>query len=375
MATLTVYAQTADDEIAAHHSVYATAAAGANLTLRGASATAQVVGQQIAGDYYIHESFEDFDTSSIPDSATISAATLSVYPVWNPTVNAWTLYAKGYDWGTTVTTADWQTPGQLSVLDRWAYLASGSLVPGAYRALTSDAAFLTGINKSGVTRMVLCSVRTQSATPPTDYELISYSTADKSGTTPKLVIEYSGPYDIYPVGIPSEEAFGTPAFVRPIYLLPEANYELSVLDAANKVFVVVEGSSPLVVGSATNTTVPPTYATSPREMVVTIKDGDASKCNTVAAAHLALRQVERYRLNGLPVPLRAGLLIRRGHKVRLVIPRAGVDVTMPVRRVEHDFGSNVSLIDVGEFALARDDSSLLADIAKMLVQLQKEAAI
>jgi len=158
-------------------------------------------------------------------------------------------------------------------------------------------------------------------------------------------------------------------------LLPETSIEVSTLEVANKVWVVVEGSSPLVVGSATNTTVDPTYANSPRETVVIIKSGDAAFCNTVAAAHLPLRQEERKKLSNLPVPLRYGLGIQRGTKVLVRMPRAGIMAVYPVRRVEHDFAGNVTLIDVGEYESYRDDATALLSIAQALAQLQKETAI
>lgn len=160
-----------------------------------------------------------------------------------------------------------------------------------------------------------------------------------------------------------------------IAILPEASYEVSTLEAANKVFAIVEGSSPLVVGSATNTTIAPTYANSPRETVVLVKSGDAAFCNTVAAAQLSFLQNGRVRLNGVPIPLRYGLGIERGDMALITIPRAGISETLPVRRLQHDFKSNVTLIDVGEFAAPRDDAAALVEVAKSLSQLTKESKI
>jgi hypothetical protein len=161
----------------------------------------------------------------------------------------------------------------------------------------------------------------------------------------------------------------------PYQLLPEASFEMSTLEVANKVFVAVSGSSPLTVGSATNTTVAPTYATAPRETLILIDSGDVAKCNTVSASQLALRQVQRKRLTGIPIRLRDGLAIQRGEVVRIVIPRAGINANYPVRRIAHDFGSNTTTIDVGEYASARDDAEAVLSIASAIAQLQKETSI
>jgi hypothetical protein len=159
-------------------------------------------------------------------------------------------------------------------------------------------------------------------------------------------------------------------------ILPGVEFGLSTLEVANKVWVVVEGSSPLVVGSATNTTVSPTYAESPRETVILIKSGDAALCNAVAAAQLALLQVPRKKLTGISVPLRQGLGIERGQVVSILVPRVGIlGTAFAVRRIEHDFGGDVTLLDIGEYLTPRDDEAGLAVIAKALAQLQKESAI
>lgn len=155
-----------------------------------------------------------------------------------------------------------------------------------------------------------------------------------------------------------------------VHLLPDTTIEMSTLQTANKVYCVIDGVAG--VSTATNTTVAPTYASSPREILIVIKGGSTS---TVAAAQLAFLQIERYKLDGLPVSLRQGLGIQRGYRQWVVSPRAGVELCLPVRRVQHDFGSNVTTVDLGEFAGARDDMGALLEIAKRLDQLAKEAAI
>ncbi|MEN6544946.1 MAG: hypothetical protein ABFE07_02800 [Armatimonadia bacterium] len=175
-----------------------------------------------------------------------------------------------------------------------------------------------------------------------------------------------------PIGADTELLWRVREFVT---LLPETSIEVSTLDVANKVWVVVEGSDPLVYGSATNDEIAPKYSVSPREMLILVKSGDAALCEAVAAAYLALYQTARYKLAALPVPLRYGLGIRRGTKIMVTIPRASISGAFTVRRVEHDFAANISRIDVGEFAAARDDGTALLDIATLLAKLEKELAI
>lgn len=158
-----------------------------------------------------------------------------------------------------------------------------------------------------------------------------------------------------------------------VRLLPDTSIEVSTLECANKVYATVDGDP---VEDATNTTIDPTYANSPREMVVLVKAGDSTALQAVADAHLALRQSPRYRLSGLKVPLRYGLGIQRGQKVQVTIPRAALaSGTYAVRRVEHDFGANISTIDVGEYSTPRDQEEALVRLAEITAKLEKEAAI
>lgn len=177
------------------------------------------------------------------------------------------------------------------------------------------------------------------------------------------------------VGIPSAEALGEPTLFNGVRLLPDTGVEISSLSVANKVVVVVDGSSPLVSGSATNTTVPPTYTESPREIVQILKGGDQNACNAVAALVLAARQEPRYKLMGLKVLLRHGLGIQRGQRVRVKIPRAGIDASFPVRRLEHDFKAKTTTIDVGDYHASRTTEDALVRVVMLLAQLEKESKI
>jgi len=161
--------------------------------------------------------------------------------------------------------------------------------------------------------------------------------------------------------------------VRRVRLLPGSAAKISTLEAANKVFVCVQDTA--YSGSATNDTIPPTHSSSPREMLQIIKSGDADTCDTVAALILLTRQLERYVVSGLAVPLRYGLGIQRGDTVRVKMPRAGINAAYPVRRLQHDFSSNITTIDVGEYQAPRTAEDVNVKLALMLAQLEKEAAL
>jgi hypothetical protein len=156
-----------------------------------------------------------------------------------------------------------------------------------------------------------------------------------------------------------------------VRLLPGCSVSISTLAAANKVFIRVSGTS--IVGSATNTTIDPTWADSPREMAQTINAGDLAAANAVAGLVLIAYQPGRTAIAGLKVPIRWGLGIRRGQLLMVTIPRAGIlGQSFPVRRLEHDFAANTTTIDVGDFSIPRDEMEAHIKLALALAKLKKE---
>ena len=151
-------------------------------------------------------------------------------------------------------------------------------------------------------------------------------------------------------------------------LLSGSKVELSTLAVYNRVYAVVKGSDPPIVGVATNTTVSPTYAESPRETWVEVPEGsDQTAADAIAAAKLALLQEERITLSGLKVSLADGLKLQRGQRVGVQIDRLGLNLTLPVR-TGFDLAGAVVL---GDFWAATDQDAMLA-IAQKVQQIQKE---
>ena len=196
MSTTTVYPSTADGYLTSGSDVsYATARSGGAVQEIHNTANDMWVAQRRKGDdsdpyYYCYSGYLDFDTSSIPDTDEISAVTLSLHAIdFYGTPGALEVYA--YDWGKELTFADWIAGADVAAMT---LLASypGTWSGGAYRALTSETAFKAAINKTGVTRLFLCTTNFRTGSAPSDEDGYTFYATEK-GTTyrPKLVIEHA----------------------------------------------------------------------------------------------------------------------------------------------------------------------------------------
>jgi hypothetical protein len=151
-------------------------------------------GQLYAGAvYYLDQTFLEFDTSGIGAGQVVTGVTLSLYGVQNDDIGtAFVLQARTYDFGASVTTADWRTPSQFSALT---LLASLSVPTGygnaAYYDFTSETAFLAAVNMAGMTRIVLESSRYAAATAPTGVERHLWEAIGVANKAPKLVVTYT----------------------------------------------------------------------------------------------------------------------------------------------------------------------------------------
>ena len=201
---LTAWSSAADGYMWGYSTTYATARS----TVIGASVVTtdsySYVGQLFTGaNFQCWEAFESFDTSSVDDDGTMTSATLSLYNSYDNTSTDFTVEARIKDWGATLTSADWVSgnPADTPSIDDYTLVASKSTTPtwptDAYTALTSDAAFLTSIAKTGTTYIMLSSDRQLSGTEPTGNEwLAPYSAEDATGgggtdRDPKLYVEWT----------------------------------------------------------------------------------------------------------------------------------------------------------------------------------------
>ncbi|MBA2706336.1 MAG: hypothetical protein H0U59_00845 [Gemmatimonadaceae bacterium] len=150
------------------------------------------VGQNLTGTptYVITEIFLNFDTSSIPDDATITAVTLRLRLAFDLSTTDFIMRARERDWGDTLEAADWASVYTDTLL---ATLDSAGLA-GSYNSFVSQAAFIAAVNKTGRTRFFIHSSLQESNTAPTGLEFVDFrANEDINGTPPQLDVTYSVP--------------------------------------------------------------------------------------------------------------------------------------------------------------------------------------
>lgn len=200
--TLTAYGITADGAAYSAGSTYSTVRSGAAGVAidgnGGPTATTDYIGQDLgnlvgAGVYWCGEGFFGWDTSSIGSGQTITAATASWYMVADYSTTDFTMNVYARDWGGTLETGDWVAGADLSGLTLVASKATSGIGSAGLKAWTSEAAFLTSVNPTGSTYVLMASSRHAAGTTPTGIELLQLQMADYSGTTqdPKLVVDYT----------------------------------------------------------------------------------------------------------------------------------------------------------------------------------------
>ena len=223
MSTLTFYGGTTSARCEGQNDVYLTARSTFSAVyhvdstgiLWGTQPVALTAGQwfnnyRTTYDYTTYESFLQFDTSILPDTAIIDTVVLKLYydmsiygadPDYGYYMNYVThvVEARIKDWGTDVTSADWVAGASLSGLTK---VATRSFAGGTYhysgpKVFTSEAAFAANINKTGITYLILCTDRQVAGTIPTS--MGAEISAFKSGTPsvaytyPELVVTYHMP--------------------------------------------------------------------------------------------------------------------------------------------------------------------------------------
>ena len=136
-----------------------------------------------------YQAFLAFDTSSISDTATITAVTLSLWGVTDSSTTDFTIEVRSHDWGASLLTGDWLSRATIATKTLVASRSTAGFSTSGYNIFTSEAAFLAAINKTGFTRLVVNSSIWRAAGAGSD--LVGFKTSDAAGTTndPKLVIE------------------------------------------------------------------------------------------------------------------------------------------------------------------------------------------
>lgn len=191
MTTLVVYGDTTDGYISSQDAVYTNARDGLGTLNPDTGSSTALCGQNTAGGpiYSCNESFVAFDLIGVDTSAVMSAAALSLWVSSDSSTTDFTVEARAFDWGASLTNADFRTAAQLGALTLVASRSTSAVVAASYLDLT-DVALVANLTVGLVNRFVLCSDRHTAGTTPTTAEYLTFSMANAAGTTqdPKLTL-------------------------------------------------------------------------------------------------------------------------------------------------------------------------------------------
>jgi hypothetical protein len=162
---------------------------GGNALTATASAQHYAGQHNLSGTFYLYEAFLDFDTSSVV--GTISSVVLKVYGYSLAIDNSYTLEARLYPFGTSLTTADWVPGSDMSGDTLLATLASGSFSVGAYNSFT-DVALVSNINQAGSTRFYIATDRMRTSTSPANNKQETAGWDSATGTNPPQLVITTG---------------------------------------------------------------------------------------------------------------------------------------------------------------------------------------
>lgn len=108
-----VVAGSADGYIISQHTSSYTTAVNGNDFVVTTNATTNLVGQENIGDFFIYQSFYSFDYTAVAGELIPSARFNFFNTSTQGTGASRILELREFDWGATVTSADWRTPAQL----------------------------------------------------------------------------------------------------------------------------------------------------------------------------------------------------------------------------------------------------------------------
>lgn len=180
MPSYTIYANTGDGYISSTSGAYATAATGGSLSANSAASTA-VIGQTLSTFYTCYEGFFDFNTSSVV--GVVTSATFNLHGSSDASTTDFTMRCRLYNWGGTLTTADWIAYSALGGNTLLATFATSGFSTSGYNAFTENGTNLRDNISASTTSVVVSSSRQESLTTPTGDELVQVFTANQSGTS------------------------------------------------------------------------------------------------------------------------------------------------------------------------------------------------
>ncbi len=194
MSIVTIYGDAADDYIGSFATTYAPARAGNTFTVYNDGYLYDGQFASAAPEFDVYEFFISFDTSVLA-GLSVDAAVLSLYGYDNGATQGYTSEIWVKDWGAAVTSADWVAGASLAAQTRVASFASAAMVLEAYNDFTNDSTFLAAINKTGTTRLMGASSRTNAGTTAVagTNEYMGWYAANTAAKAPKLTVWVAEP--------------------------------------------------------------------------------------------------------------------------------------------------------------------------------------
>lgn len=188
-----------DGQLQSDSTVYGNAQSGNNLQTDGGT-TDVTCGQQYhspSGHFYIWRSWFPFDTSSLPDNAVVSAATISLFGVnqvdtasVTPTIN---IVSSTEADPTLLATGDWSSLGTTA----YSTITYAGFSTVAYNDFSLSAGGIADISLTGYSKYGCRSNRDISSTAPStganNQEVLAVKSAEQAGTTndPTLAVTYT----------------------------------------------------------------------------------------------------------------------------------------------------------------------------------------
>jgi hypothetical protein len=199
MAVTVIFAGAADSDLLSTHASDIDAAFNGTgaLSTPVNSANELWIGQFFFGSYSAYESFVDFDLSAINPGQTCTSAVMQTYLITDgSTSNDFYGIALLYDWGATVTTADWQDCAEQVALGAWwtTINTNGIGATGAYKSwsdTTDIQALCTLLAGSEINFCLSTDLQRSAVDGGTAY--LTWSSTNVGGTTqdPKLTVTHS----------------------------------------------------------------------------------------------------------------------------------------------------------------------------------------
>ena len=150
-----------------------------------------VVGQKlVTSTFYTYRSYLAFNTAIIPDNATIIGSRLSLSVGSNGTTTDFNLIARYFNWNP-LACADWVNPASGTPANVPFY--NTDQLPAAGQPFTVSFTDFTGINRFGLTQIMLTSSREESDSPPSGSEYLHVLPQGSGTYSPKLTVDYTYP--------------------------------------------------------------------------------------------------------------------------------------------------------------------------------------